>query len=514
LPLPFYECKNGHFRLISSKEELLENAVNKDAELPELHRPWIDDIKIRCQECEDEMSRVREVGDCWLDAGIVPYSTLEYGHDRDYWQKWFPSELVLEMREQVRLWFYSLLVMSCVLEDRAPFNSVVMYERVVDENGDAMHRSKGNVIWFDDAIEKMGADVMRWVYSTQNPRFDLRFGYGAAKQPTRLLSILWNVYRFFITYASVDMPDLDPNATPESDDVLDKWMISRLNSSLASFTDHMEKFEVCETTRILELLIQDLANWYIRRSRRRFWKAESTEQKKQAYDVLYHVLITIDKMLAPLTPFLTEEIYQNLVRSVDESSPESVHMTDFPVANPGLVDEKLEEDMLLLRRVTEIGLAVRAENKLKTRQPLAKVRVFIDDADLTEDLRGILLEELNIKAYDESLYGDFTEEEYEDHNLKVLLDTELTKELQNEGFVRELVRRVQRLRKEKDLHVEDKIRLYVEDRSGRVEEVLDEWLDYLKRETLSEEVLLEKHEELKTYQIGEKDISIAIEKLS
>lgn len=514
LPLPFYVCKNDHFQIVSSKEELLEKAVDKDAELPELHRPWIDEIKIKCPECEEEMSRVREVGDCWLDAGIVPYSTLEYRNDRDFWEKWFPSELVLEMREQVRLWFYSLLVMSCVLEGKAPFNSVVMYERVVDENGDAMHRSKGNVIWFDEAIEKMGADVMRWVYSAQNPRFDLRFGYGAAKQPTRLLAILWNVYRFFITYASVDQPDLDPEATPKSDDVLDRWMISRLNSSLASFTDHMEKFEVCDTTRILDELIQDLANWYIRRSRRRFWKAESSEKKKQAYDVLYHVLNSITKMLAPLTPFLAEEIYQNLVRSVDESSPESVHLTDFPITDPELVDEKLEEEMLLLRRITEIGLSVRAENKLKTRQPLAKARVFIDDSDLNEDLRDILLEELNIKTYDEEFWGNFVEEDYDGHNLKILLDTELTKELRDEGFVRELVRRVQRLRKEKDLHVEDKIRLFVEDGTGRVAEVLGQWEDYLRRETLSEEVLLEKHEEMKAYTIGDKEISIAIEKSS
>ena len=219
-------------------------------------------------------------------------------------------------------------------------------------------------------------------------------------------------------------------------------------------------------------------------------------------------------MLAPLTPFLAEEIYQNLVRSVDESSPESVHLTDFPVANPELVDEKLEEEMLLLRRITEIGLSVRAEKKLKTRQPLAKARVFIDDSDLNEELRDILLEELNIKTYDEEFWRDFVEEDFEGHNLKILLDTELTKELRDEGFVRELVRRVQRLRKEKDLHVEDKIRLFVEDSTGRVAEVLGQWEDYLKRETLSEEVLLEKHEELKGFTIGDKEILIAIEKSS
>jgi isoleucyl-tRNA synthetase len=514
LPLPFYECKNGHFSLISSKEEILERATNKDVELPELHRPWIDELKIKCDECDEDMSRVTEVGDCWLDAGIVPYSTLEYRHDKDFWAKWFPSELVLEMREQVRLWFYSLLVMSCVLEKRAPFNSVVMYERVVDENGDAMHRSKGNVIWFDEAIEKMGADVMRWVYCTQNPRFDLRFGYGAAKQPTRLLSILWNVYRFFITYASVDQPDLNPDTKPESSDILDKWMISRLNSSLQSFTDSVEKFEVSDATKHIDGLIQDLANWYIRRSRRRFWKAESSEQKQEAYDVLYHVLITITKMMAPLTPFLSEDIYQNLVRSVDDSSPESVHMTEFPIADPNLIDTELENQMLLLRRLTEMGLSIRAENKLKTRQPLAKVRVLVSDADIPEELREILLEELNIKEYDDAYWGEFTEEDYEGSNLKVLLDMELTEELRDEGFVRELVRRVQRSRKEKDLHVEDKIRLYVEDRSGTIARVLDEWQGYLKKETLSDEVILEKHEDSKAYIIGDKEISIAIEKLS
>ncbi|MCK4444280.1 MAG: class I tRNA ligase family protein, partial [Thermoplasmata archaeon] len=213
-------------------------------------------------------------------------------------------------------------------------------------------------------------------------------------------------------------------------------------------------------------------------------------------------------------PYLSEEIYQNLVRSVSDASPESVHLTDFPVANPELINEELEEQMLLLRRMTEMGLSVRAEYKLKTRQPLARVRGLINEKDLPEDLRDIFLEELNIKSYDESFWGDFEEEDYEDSNLKVLLDMTLTKELRDEGFVRELVRRVQRSRKEKDLHVEDKIRLFVEDKSGMVAEVLESWLEYLKKETLSEEVVLQQHEDSRAYTIGETEISIAIEKMS
>jgi isoleucyl-tRNA synthetase len=514
LPLPFYECKNGHFVLISSKKELLERATREDASLPELHRPWIDDIKIKCSECEEEMARIPEVGDCWLDAGIVPYSTLDYLEDKEFWNQWFPSELVLEMREQVRLWFYSLLVMSCVLEKKAPFNSVVMYERVVDEKGEAMHRSKGNVIWFDDAIEKMGADVMRWVYCAQNPRFDLRFGYSAGKQAARVLSILWNVYRFFVTYASVDKPDLDMDRAPKVDDALDRWIISRLNSTLSSATQFMDDYNVQESARLLEEFVLDLANWYVRRSRRRFWKAESDEQKKQAYDVLYHVLVTTTKMLAPIAPFLSEELYQNLVLSVDSSSPESVHLSEFPVASPEIIDEKLEGEMVLLRRLAEMGLSIRGEKKLKTRQPLGRIRVLINDVDLPEYLRNLLLEELNIKKYDEAFSGDFVEDDYEGSSLKILLDTDLTKELMDEGFVRELVRRVQRLRKEKDLHVEDRIRLFVEDEKKTIGEILDQWQDYIKQETLSEEVLLKHQEDSKEYRIGDRKVTIAIQKIS
>lgn len=514
LPLPFYECKNGHFVLISTKKELLERATSKDASLPELHRPWIDDIKIKCSECDGEMARIPEVGDCWLDAGIVPYSTLDYLKEREFWNQWFPSELVLEMREQVRLWFYSLLVMSCVLEKEAPFRSVVMYERVVDEKGEAMHRSKGNVVWFDDAIEKMGADVMRWVYSSQNPRFDLRFGYAAAKQANRVLTILWNAYRFFATYASVDQPDLDPKSIPRSEDSLDRWMISRLNHSLSSFTNHMEDFDIDEATDVLEDLIMDLANWYIRRSRRRFWKEESSELKKQAYDTLYYVLITIAKMLAPIAPFVSEEIYQNLVRSVDDSSSESVHLSSFPAANEELVDEELEWEMFLLRRAAEMCLSIRADKKLKTRQPLARVKVLMNHVDLSENLRNLLLEEINVKEYDLSFSGDFVEDSPEDYNIKIWLDTTLTKELQDEGFARELVRRVQRMRKDKDLHVEDRIRLYVTDDSKTVGGVLEQWEDYVKRETLSEEIFLQSRDDSRTYKIGDKDVAISIEKVS
>lgn len=512
LPLPFFECKSGHLDVVSSKKELLEKAIDRNEPIVELHRPWIDHVKIRCGECGEEMTRIPEVGDCWLDAGIVPFSTLNYLNDRDYWNEWFPSELVLEMREQVRLWFYSLLVMSCVLEGRAPFKSVVMYSRVVDENGEAMHRSKGNVIWFDDAIEKMGADVMRWVYCSQNPRVDLRFGFSSGKQAARLLSILWNVYRFFMTYASVDKPSIDPTVVPKCDNVLDRWIVSRLNSTLSSVADSLKEYRVDEATKPLEDFILDLANWYVRRSRRRFWKTESDEPKTQGYDVLFHVLLSTSKMLALFTPFLSEEIYQGLLEMAGKSPSKSVHLCGFPASDPNLIDIKLEEEMVIVRKFVEMGLSLRSKMKLKVRQPLARVRAVIDDAEIPGNLRGLLLEELNVKGYDETLEGDCIEEEHGPPSLKIWLDTAVSKELMDEAFVRELVRHVQRMRKEKDLHVEDRICLYVDDKDTYLADILSQWEDYVKRETFSERILIQSREDSVPREIAGRTVFLAIER--
>ncbi|UCD93191.1 MAG: class I tRNA ligase family protein, partial [Methanobacteriota archaeon] len=512
LPLPFYECKNGHLDVISSKKELFERAIDGNEAIPELHRPWIDRVKIRCRECREEMTRIPEVGDCWLDAGIVPFSTLNYLDDRDHWNEWFPSELVLEMREQVRLWFYSLLVMSCVLEGRAPFKSVVMYSRVVDEDGEAMHRSKGNVIWFDEAIERMGADVMRWVYCSQNPRVDLRFGYSSGKQAVRLLSILWNVYRFFMTYASVDRPSLDPTVVRKCDGVLDRWIVSRLNSTLTSVAESLNDYQVYEATKPLEDFILDLANWYVRRSRRRFWKTESDEQKTQGYSVLFHVLLSTSKMLASFTPFLSEEIYQGLIGMAGQSLSASVHLCDYPAHDRNFIEMKLEEEMAVVRKFVEMGLSLRSKMKLRVRQPLVRLRAMIDDAELMDYLRDLLLEELNVKEYDENLKCDCIEEEFGPPHLKIWLDTTISEELMDEAFVRDLVRRVQRMRKEKDLHVEDRIYLYVEDKDTYLAEILSQWKDYIMQETYSERILTQSRKNTVPLEIAGRTVFVAIER--
>lgn len=402
LPLPFYKCTQcQEYTFIGSVAELEEASSRKPLNIPELHRPWIDEIEIRCPHCGGTAKRIPEVGDCWLDAGAVPYSTLNYLSDRSYWQEWFPADFITEMREQIRLWFYAMLFESVVLEEKTPYKSALVYEKLLDEKGRPMHRSFGNAIWFDEAVEKMGADVMRWLYASQNIENNLFFGYGPAEEVTRKLLLLWNIYSFFVTYANID--NFDPrsqSSEPLERPFLDCWILSRLESLVRFARERLDSYDVSSLVKEAEGFFDDLSTWWLRRSRRRFWKSEEDKDKTDAYQTLYEVLVTLSILLAPVIPFLTEGIYQNLVRSVYPEAPISVHLNSYPTPKEELIYHQLEEEMELVKKVVRLGRAARNKVNIRVRQPLPKLILIglnSHQEEIVKSLEPIILEELNIK---------------------------------------------------------------------------------------------------------------------
>jgi isoleucyl-tRNA synthetase len=565
LALPIYQCSCGHFEVIGSEVELKQRAVEGWAEFEghSPHRPWIDAVKIRCPECGKLISRIADVGNPWLDAGIVALSTLNYRHDRKYWEKWYPADFITEcFPGQFRNWFYALLAESTAMENRPPFLTVFGYALVKDEHGDDMHKSSGNVIWFDEAAETMGVDVMRWMYCAHNPSVNLHFGYGPADEVRRRFLIpLWNVYSFFATYASIDgwTPQrmAAEGGEPQPNNLLDRWILSKLQVVIKEVTESLEDFDAAAATRSLEAFVDELSNWYVRRGRRRFWKSEQDADKNMAYWTLHRCLVTLVKLLAPFVPFVVEEMYQNLVRSVDSDAPESVHHCDFPLADETLVDEKLMADMDLAIKVSSLGRSARAAAGIKLRQPLARAVVvgpFGGDAEPLGALKGLVLDELNVKELsfledagqlvsyvlrpDPGLLGPkhgslfprirdavaaldapswagrlrggeplqvtvdgraielqpqeveveaVPQEGYavsEEGEYLVAVDAKLSDELVQEGLARELVRRIQNLRKDADFRIEDKIATYYEGDSV-LRSVMTEYGDYIAQETLS-----------------------------
>ncbi len=406
LPLPFFKCTEcGEMTHIGSRKELEAKAISGIEGLKELHRPWIDDVKIKCDHCGGTAERVTEVGDCWLDAGIVPYSTLGYlNEDKSYWEKWFPAEFIVEMREQIRLWFYSMLFMSVTLEDRTPYKSALVYEKVHDEQGRPMHKSHGNAIWFDEAVEKMGADVMRWIYTGSNIQTNLSFGFHKGEDVVRKLLTLWNVYSFFVTYAKCDgwtPSDLSDLSDKSDLSELDRWVLARLNALIKEITWAMDNYDGARITQTVDAFVDDLSNWYVRLSRRRFWKSESDSDKQSAYSTLYTVLVTLTKLLAPVLPFLSEEMYRNLVCSVQPNAPESVHLCDWPVADESLLDQQLVDETDAVMKVVRLGRAARNVAAQKVRQPLAMFTVKPSSAmekEAVQKNERLILDELNIKA--------------------------------------------------------------------------------------------------------------------
>lgn len=404
LALPIWVCeKCGAFDVVGGRDELKKRAIagwdRFDGHSP--HRPWVDEVKIKCGQCGGTASRIPDVGNPWLDAGIVPYSTMGYNRDRTSWEKWFPADFITEsFPGQFRNWFYAILAMSTMMERRPPFQALLGHALVRDENGETMSKSKGNAIEFNEAADKMGADVMRWLYARTNPAQNINFGYGPADEVrNKFVLKLWNTYAFFCNYARLD--GFDPAAPPvplaDRPDI-DRWILSDLQLLIRNARQSFEAFDVMAFCLEAEQFVDDrLSNWYVRRNRRRFWKSESGADKLAAYQTLYTVLVTLTKLIAPVVPFLAEEMHQNLRQA---SGPESVHLCDYPQADESLVDERLSADMQALLRLVTLGSAARNSVKIKVRQPLAELKVQPGtDADkrAVERFADQIAEELNIK---------------------------------------------------------------------------------------------------------------------
>ena len=406
LALPIWECSAcGHFDVIGSEEELQARAVEGwdvfAGHTP--HRPWIDAIKVRCSRCGALASRILDVGNPWLDAGIVPYSTLGYRRNRAFWEKWFPADFITEsFPGQFRNWFYSMLAMSTVLERRPPFLAVLGYATLLAEDGTEMHKSRGNMIEFNEAADSIGVDTMRWMYCAHRPEANLLFGYHVADEVRRRFILpLWNVYAFLTTYANLaptwQPPDWRVQPTMMGADPLDRWIAARWGEVVNGVTDRLEDFDAYGATQLIEAFVADLSDWYVRRSRRRFWEGEAA-----ALDTLYSVLVTLARLLAPFTPFLAEAIYQNLVRSVEAEAPVSVHLTAWP-ERVALTAEAIDllADMALARQVVTLGHSARQGANIKLRQPLARALVVLPDPEKRarlSHLESLVADELNVKT--------------------------------------------------------------------------------------------------------------------
>jgi isoleucyl-tRNA synthetase len=568
LALPIWECDEcGHFEVIGDEHELEKRAVSgwETFEGHTPHKPWIDDVRIECPECGAEVERIPDVGNPWLDAGIVSFSTLQYRSDRVYWRRWYPADWISEsFPGQFRNWFYSLLAMATVIDNSPPFETCFSYALLLAEDGREMHKSWGNAIEFNEAADEMGVDVMRWLYCAHKPEKNLLFGYNRADEVRRQFLIpFWNVYDFFVTYANID--EWQPDAVwdevePEQPTLIDAWMLVRLNQLVAKTSERLENYDAYATTLAVEEFLDDLSNWYVRRSRRRFWKSEQDADKYSAYATLYRVLTTLIRLLAPILPFVTETVYQNLIRSVDENALESIHHTLWPEADLDKIDEDLLAEMALAREVVTQGHSARNSQGIKLRQPLSQAIVHLETgmAELRDQLVDLVRDELNVKelvfaddisdlityrllpdsqklgprfrdqfpkvktalesvkdpvravqrlqadlpievnidgekielASDEILTREESREGLavaSEHGVSVAMDVELTRDLIAEGLARDVVRRVQSLRKEADFDLDDRIITTYQAEEGLVE-AIEEWQDYIAAETLSIEL--------------------------
>ena len=441
LPLMFYECSCSHLEIIGSLKELKEKAVDQKIveSLPELHRPWIDRVKVRCSKCGKAVSRVPDVGDCWLDAGIIPFSTLNYLKDKSYWKKWFPAEFITEMREQIRLWFYSMLFISVTLENKSPYQSVLVYEKLQDETGNPMHKSAGNTIWFDDAVEKIGADILRWMYVTQNPSYNLNFGYTPAKEVKKQLDVIWNLGNYTNIYCQ------DKGAKENSLDSADKWIISRRESTKKEVKEHLESLQPHQAMRSLQnFILEDLSRSYGQFIR-------ETLEQSSVQRVLYNTYLDSIKMLAPFTPFIAEKIYQDISKKEI-----SIFLEKWPEANKKLIDKKLENSMVIIKEIIQSILAQRDKSQIGIRWPLQSAMILTKNKEINtavRQLESVIKKQANVK---EVLIKQKDTESYE-----IEIDTNLTPELEKEGFTREVIRRIQSLRKKAGLKKGDKINLEI-----------------------------------------------------
>ena len=542
-PLNIWECSCGHQECIGSRAELAERSGNPEDAKVELHRPYIDAVTMKCPECGGKMHRVPEVIDCWFDSGAMPFAQHHYPFEnKDIFEKQFPAQFISEAVDQTRGWFYSLLAESTILFNKAPYENVIVLGHVQDENGQKMSKSKGNAVDPFDALQTYGADAIRWYfYINSAPWLPNRFHGKAVQEGQRkFMGTLWNTYAFFVLYANIDNFDASRYTLDYSKlSVMDKWILSKLNSVVGEVDDDLGNYKIPEAARALQEFVDDLSNWYVRRSRERFWAKGMEQDKINAYMTLYTCLVTFCKAAAPMIPFMTEEIYQNLVRSVDASQPESIHLCDFPKVEEEHVDKKLEADMDIVLKAVVMGRACRNTANIKNRQPVNTMFVKAE-YELTDFYKDIIADELNvkkvvftndvreftsytfkpqlrtvgpkygkqlgaIKKYLEELDGNaamdtlqkdgalkftagdvevsLTEEDLliemtqkegyvteADNSMTVVLDTNLTPELIEEGFVLELISKIQTMRKDAGFEVTDHIRVAFAD-NDKIEEI-------------------------------------------
>ena len=392
LPLPFYPClKCGHLTVIGSKSELEEFGDNHVKFLPELHRPWIDEIKIKCPKCGATVSRIPEVGDVWLDAGITPFSTLGYFTDREKWETSFPAEWVTEMREQVRLWFYSLLFMSVTLTGKAPYERVFAYSSVIAEDGVKFSKT-GFMIKFDEATEKIGSDAIRYLYAGANVESDVRFGFNLGDEARRKLLGFWNIYSFFMTYAAIDNPIIDEY---KSENLMDKWLYNRISYFVSKAVKSYDNYNTPEFVREFEVCIDDVSNWYVRLCRKRFWKESLDNDKQNAYSALYYAVKTLSQVMAPVIPFMTENIWQNMILEFGKAA-QSVHLSDFPKVQK--VDEVILTEVKTIREIIAAVMKLRNEKQLKVKQPLSALYVDAAFEAVCNKYTEAVKDELNVKT--------------------------------------------------------------------------------------------------------------------
>lgn len=414
LPLPFYICENcGELVVVGSKEELRKLGGPEVDRLPELHRPWIDEIKIDCPKCGSKVSRVAEVGDVWLDAGVVPFTTLGYFKDKEKWRKYFPVEWVTEMREQVRLWFYSLLFMSVTFEGKAPYERVLAYNSVIAEDGTKFSKT-GFMIKFDEAAEKLGSDTIRYLFAGASVTSDVRFGYNLGEEARRKLLSFWNIYVFFMTYATLEKVEIRDTISPESLEITDKWLLVRTDEFIKIATNFMDSYKTSEVLKTFELYVDDVSNWYVRSNRKRFWKQEHSDNKHAAFWCLYRALKAMLQVMAPIIPFMTEYMWQNMVRVFESGSEESVHLSSWPAPLGVIEDESILEYTETVRKLIGMALKVRNENQLKVKQPVSCMYVVTsrENEVAVSKMTDTIKDELNIKKIEflsdtSSLYSKY-----------------------------------------------------------------------------------------------------------
>ena len=561
-PLNIWQCECGHMHSIGSRQELFEMSGDEKAKTVELHRPYIDEITLKCPECGGTMHRVPEVIDCWFDSGAMPFAQHHYPFEnKELFEKQFPADFISEAVDQTRGWFYSLLAESTILFNQAPYKNVIVLGHVQDENGQKMSKSKGNAVDPFDALEKYGADAIRWYfYINSAPWLPNRFHGKAVQEGQRkFMGTLWNTYAFFVLYANID--NFDPTKyTLDYDNlpVMDKWLLSKLNSVVKTVDDCLANYKIPEAARALQEFVDEMSNWYVRRSRERFWAKGMEQDKINAYMTLYTALVTISKAAAPMIPFMTEEIYQNLVRSVDKDAIESIHLCDFPKVEEAWINKELEDDMEELLKIVVLGRAARNTANIKNRQPIGTMYIKADK-EMGQFYTDIIADELNVKEvkfandvesfisysfkpqlrtvgpkYGKLLNGirtalaeingteamnelrstglltldingnkvELSEEDLlietaqtegyvteADGDISVVLDTNLTPELIEEGFVREIVSKVQTMRKEAGFEVMDKIHIYAKD-NDKILELMKNHKEEIMSEVLAEDMTL------------------------